>query len=61
MSAVMEAGTSRSMPDIRLREDMKKKGQKTAKKRTKAEKEEDEEEVRLSQRSEHLGWVETGS
>lgn len=47
MSAVMEAGTSRSMPDIRIREDMKKKGQKSVKKRTNAEKEEAEEEVRL--------------
>lgn len=49
MSAVMEAGTSRSIANIRIKEDMKKEGQKTAKKRHKIE---DQEEVRLAQRKE---------
>lgn len=43
--AGMEAGTSRSMPGIRIREDMKKERQKTTKKRNKVEEEEDQEEV----------------
>lgn len=52
MSAVMEAGTSRSIADIRIKGDMKKEGQKTAKKRHKIEDQEDQEEVRLAQRKE---------
>lgn len=52
MSAVMEAGTSRSIANIRIKEDMKKEGQKTAKKRHKIEDQEDQEEVRLAQRKE---------
>lgn len=45
MFARMEAGCSRSMPGIRIREDMKKEGQKTTKKRNKVEEEEEQEEV----------------
>lgn len=47
--SVMEAGTSRSMPDIKMKGDAKKKGQKSTKKRTKVEAEEEQEEVRLLQ------------
>lgn len=43
--AGMEAGTSRSMPGIRIREDMKKERQKTTKKRNNVEEKEDQEEV----------------
>lgn len=50
MFAGMEAGTSRSMPGIRIREDMKKEGQKNTKKRNKVEDEEDQEEVRITHR-----------
>lgn len=50
MFAGMEAGCSRSMPGIRIREDMKKEGQKTTKKRNKVEEEEEQEEVRVTQR-----------
>lgn len=49
VSAVMEAGSSRSMPDTKMKGDAKKKGQKSAKKRTKVEAEEEQEEVRLGQ------------
>lgn len=52
VSAVMEAGTSRSIANIRIKEDMKKEGQKAAKKRHKIEDEDDQEEVRLAQRKE---------
>lgn len=52
MSAVMEAGTSRSIANIKIKEDMKKDGQKTAKKRHKIEDQEDQEEVRFAQRKE---------
>lgn len=55
VSAVMEAGTSRSIANIRIKEDMKKEVQKTAKKRHKIEDQEDQEEVRLAQRKE-LNW-----
>ncbi|XP_029700420.1 ribosome biogenesis protein bop1 [Takifugu rubripes] len=41
----MEAGTSRSIANIRIKEDMKKDGQKTAKKRHKIEDQEDQEEI----------------
>lgn len=51
MFAGMEAGTSRSMPGTRIREDMKKERPKTTKKRNKVEEEEDQEEVRVAQRN----------
>ncbi|TNM92660.1 hypothetical protein fugu_018062 [Takifugu bimaculatus] len=41
----MEAGTSRSIANIKIKEDMKKDGQKTAKKRHKIEDQEDQEEI----------------
>ena len=46
MRAGMEAGTSRSMPSIR--NDVKKVGRKTTKKRSKVEEEEGQEEVRVT-------------
>lgn len=55
--AGMEAGTSRSMPGIRIREDMTKERQKTTKKRNKVEEEEDQEEVRVT----HVIKSRTGS
>lgn len=59
----MEAGTSRSIADLRIREDMKKEGQKTAKKRHKIEDQEAQEEVRLARRKEAelAGCVENAS
>lgn len=48
--AGMEAGSSRSMPGTRIREDAKKGGQKAAKKRNKVEEEEEQEEVKVAER-----------
>lgn len=50
MFAGMEAGTSRSMPGTRIREDMKKEGEKATKKRNQVEEEEDSEAVRVAER-----------